>query len=1055
MRVSPFSVILIFVVLVIAGAGIMPFLSLQYNPTIKGKNISVSYSWPGASARVIESEVTSKLEGVIATLSGVGDISSNTSRGRGTINISIKPNVDIDALKFELSSLIRRIYPKLPGELSFPQISTRTSNMGSPSFIASGQQQNYKSNEGLPVLTYTINSSLSPLKISEYAEENIIKELSLISGLGSADLSGATSYLYEIEFNPEYIGNLGITAQDIGTAITNNSGRESIIGNRDGTAIVLRTEGANESLSLIPVKNVRGRTISLGDICEISLKEEKPATYSRINGLNTINLSIKAERGTNNLELIKTVKLKMAELEKRFPENFSAIIVQDQSTEIKGEINKILRRTILSVLILLVFTYIVSRSFRYLAVIALTLVANVLIAFIFYYIFKLEIHIYSLAGITVSLGIIIDTSIIMISHYSYYRNIKAFIAILAALLTTIGALSIVFFLPEAEKNILLEFSAVIIVNLIVSMIIAILLIPALIETFPIKGVSSSRSFQNARRVIKFNNAYRRFILFGRSHKWIFILLIVLGFGIPIHRLPPKMNNEKNRYQKLYNKTIGSSLYQNHIKKVAEPLLGGSLRLFSKMRTVGGFYREPGREQIVINASLPDGCTVQQLNDIVTFMENFLAQFNEIKIFYTNIYSYSNASIVVTFKKEYEYTTFPAMLQDEIIAKAIDFGGANWSVYGIGDTHFSNNVISTAHRSQAIEMSGYNYDILYNYCLQLVDSLSKHQRVNGPLVTGGGSYTQISRNEYYIEFDKERVAQLNFTLQNVYGALNRKLAPSARTQIRTSDDKYMMVSVIADENSTFDVWNLKNEYLDIGERKIKFSDIGKIEMRRMGNDIYKKNQQYILNVAYDYIGTYELADRVKQREIDKMNENVLPLGFRAGKASFYFGGMSSSGYFWILFIVAAIIYFICAVLFESLTQPLIIILLIPISFIGLFLTFALSDFRFDQGGFAALIMLSGISVNAGIYILNQYNLLRSEFKGSRAKIALYIKAYNHKIIPIILTVLSTVLGLVPFLTDGKNEVFWFSFAVGTMGGLLFSMIGIIFILPVWGRAKEKV
>ncbi|MHC1780744.1 MAG: efflux RND transporter permease subunit [Bacteroidales bacterium] len=1065
MKIPSFSVILIFVVLVIVGAGIAPLLSLQYSPTVKGKNLTVSYSWPGASARVIESEVTSKLEGVVSTLSGIGDITSNSSKERGSINITLKPKTDIDAVKFELTTLIRRIYPKLPKEVSFPRITARSASSYNP--FAGPYQRGYQSNEGVPVMTYTINSSLSPLKINDYAEEKIVKELALIPGLGSADLSGATSYVYDIEYNPEHIANLGITAGDISTAIGNNSGKESIIGNRDGVAIVLRTEGANESLKKIPVKNVKGRIITLEDISGITLREEMPASYSRINGLNTINLSIKAERGANNLEVIKAVKKKMAELEKIFPENFSAIIVQDQSTEIKGEINKILRRTVLSILILLGFVYLVSRSLRYLAVITVTLIANILIAFIFYYLFKLEIHIYSLAGITVSLGIVIDTSIIMISHYGYYKNRKAFIAILAALLTTIGALAIVFLLPENERNILLEFSAVIIINLSVSMAIALLLIPALIDTFPIRSVSAVRSLKATRRVIKFNNLYRRFILFGRGHKWIFILLIILGFGIPIHLLPSKIQKEENAFHRLYNKTIGGSFYQNKIKSIAEPLLGGSMRLFTKSRSFGGFYREPGKQQIYIGASLPDGCTVQQLNEIVTHMENYLTQFEQIKIFHTNVGSYNSASITISFKDEYENTSFPAMLQNEIISKAIDFGGANWTVRGIGEQYFNNNVSSGENRSNSIEMSGYNYDLLYKYCLVLADTLSNHQRVQGPVVAGAGGFGRIGKNEYYIEFDKEKLAGLNINPQTIFNTLIRKLSPSGSSSIKSEDDKIISVSIISDESKTFDIWNLRSEYLDIGDRKIKFSDIGKIEMRRSGNDIYKKNQQYMLSVAYDFVGPYELASKVRDREIKRMNSDVLPLGFKAGSDRMGYFMSSNSSYFWILLLIATIIYFICAILFESLTQPLIIIILIPISFIGLFLTFAFTKFTFDQGGFAALIMLSGISVNAGIYIINQYNLLKttnrkspvepagkSDAKSQRSELSLYIKAYNHKIIPILLTIISTVLGLVPFLTDGRNEVFWFSFAVGTMGGLLFSLIGIVFILPVWGKKRAS-
>ena len=141
--------------------------------------------------------------------------------------------------------------------------------------------------------------------------------------------------------------------------------------------------------------------------------------------------------------------------------------------------------------------------------------------------------------------------------------------------------------------------------------------------------------------------------------------------------------------------------------------------------------------------------------------------------------------------------------------------------------------------------------------------------------------------------------------------------------------------------------------------------------------------------------------------------------------------------------------VCAVLFESLVQPFIIILLIPMSFIGVFLTFYFTGFSFDQGGFASLVMLSGIVVNAGIYIINQSNLQQKYGYGrNRSAISNYIRAYNHKIVPILLTIISTVLGLIPFLFDGKSEVFWFAFAVGTMGGLLFSIIALVFFMPVW-------
>ena len=196
-------------------------------------------------------------------------------------------------------------------------------------------------------------------------------------------------------------------------------------------------------------------------------KEQLPAFYFRINGLNTINLTVTPDKYVNTIKLADQVKERMHELEKTFPQSFSATLAHDSSEYVKNELHKIVLRTVLSVLILLLFVYIVSRKLRYLFIITVTLAANIFIACIFYYLLNLEIHLYSLAGITVSLGIIIDTSIIMVDHYGYYRNRKAFLAILAAVLTTIGSLAVVFFLPEHQKANLVEFSAVIIVNLAV------------------------------------------------------------------------------------------------------------------------------------------------------------------------------------------------------------------------------------------------------------------------------------------------------------------------------------------------------------------------------------------------------------------------------------------------------------------------------------------------------------------------------------------------------------------------------------------------------------
>jgi multidrug efflux pump subunit AcrB len=1028
MRIPSFSVILIFVVLSVVGAGVIPLLNVQYTPSEKQKSLDIKFSWTGASARVVEAEVTSRLEGVAATVSGVQSINSVSYKERGIITITLKPKSNPEAVRYEIASLIRRIYSKLPPAVSYPELSASTTG------------ENIS-----PVLIYTVNAGMPSNKISEYLKEKVLKDITLIAGVDRYEISGVPQEIMEVAYSAEKLRIYNISPEEISSALANFTGRREIVGIKEGLTILLSSDSGEDEINSVPVKNSGGRIIRLKDLAQVEVKQNDPTFYYRINGLNTVNVAIYPEKGVNTVVVCNKVKDKIKELSKNFPDKFSAVTSYDASVYLEKELSKIMRRTILSILILLIFILITSRSLRYLAVIFVTLAANILIAFIFYYIFKLEIHLYSLAGITVSLGMVIDSSIIMISHYGYFRDRKAFISILAALLTTVGALSVIFFLPDAVRENLMDFAAVIIVNLFVSLAISLLLIPALIDKYPVGGLTGKRRVKALKRLIKADHYYNLFIKFGRRHRLAFLVLLLLSFGIPLFLLPDKIENNDSFGAKLYNKTLGSNFYQSTLKKPAEKFLGGTLRLFAENMKEYNIYREPQRTTLYINASMPEGCTIEQLNDIVIYMENYLSGFPEIDMFQTRISSNSSGTITVTFKKDYENSGFPLFLKQNVISRVIDFGGANWAVYGIDENSFNNNVNMSGFKSNRIVLTGYNYDQLYQYCLESVKKLSENIRVSDPGIYGNvGWNATLSRNEYFIDYDFDRMAAIGVTPEEAFSTLNRECGVYTGGNYFDGDVN-RSVRIISDNKMSFDVWNLKNEYLNIGEKEIKFSDIGKIDKRRTGNDIYKTDQQYRLVVAFDFIGPNELAKRVLEREKERLN-STLPVGFKAELSDdFYY--FPKEKYFWILFIIIAIIFIISSILFESLYQPLIILSLIPLSFIGLFLTFYFTGFTFDQGGLAALIMLSGVSVNAGIYIINQYNLLKNKGKQKNA-IQLYIKAFNLKIIPILLTILSTVLGLLPFLFDGKGEVFWFAFAVGTMGGLVFSVIGILIFLPVW-------
>ena len=1034
--IPAFSVLLIMAALAVIGVAMLPMLNVQYTPSPVERKIDVSFTWPDASARLIEQSVTSRIEGALSAITGSESVSSRSSKGSGRVTIRFRKGTEMAAARFEVASAIRNLYPKLPEEVSYPAIS-----------IATGGTRESD------MLVYTIKADLPSRRIEEYVEAHMSTPLSQTEGVGKVSLSGVTPFEWVITFDPKAMEVNGISAADLAAAFRDYFRSDVIdlttLPHADGTdrSIVLKLRNrASLNFGDIPIARRNGRIYHLRDFATARWCEAPPSTYFRINGLNTITLSIGCEASTNMLRVAENVKEEMQRLQAAFPPGISATLTYDASEYVSGELHKIYLRTLLCVAILMLFVYLVSRDFNYLLIIAVTLAVNILVAVVFYNLLNLDIHIYTLAGITVSLGIIIDSSIIMVDHYSHYRNRRVFVSILGALLTTIGALGIVWLLPEKQQANLTDFSLVIVINLVVSLIVALLFIPALLDKFPLKRSMTVSSVKRRRLTVRVSRAYARFIGWGRRHRWLFIVALIWGFGIPTFLLPEKIEPEKGetpgRGTELYNKIMEGRFMTEH-RSFLDKFLGSSLHLFHTATSRYNNFREPEQKVLYVNAGMAEGCTVQQLNDVVRHMENYICQFDEVDMFRTRITSYDNARIEITFKPEYENSGFPSMLKQELTSAAINFGGATWRVWGIDDNSFNNNIVSS-YRSNQIRLRGYNYDQLAAYADRLIDSLSTNRRVSEPEIMDGDAWT-LPHNEFTIRYDDERIAATGLDVSDYYTILNTMLYQSRLPSVYNGEELQQVILESGDRDR-FDRWHIANAQVGIDSLRTKLSTVGTIEKHRTGISIRRSKQSYEILVGFDFIGSYELGKRLIERTVRQLNDEILPIGFRADSPSHNFGRKEKQQQAWLILLVVAIIYTMCTILFESLRKPLVIILMIPISFIGVFLSFGWSDFIFDQGGFAAFVLLCGIVVNAGIYLINEEDTCAA-ISGKRG-IALYLKAFNHKIVPISLTILSTILGLAPFLYDGPEEVFWFAFAIAAISGTFFSVVALLIYLPIF-------
>ena len=836
---------------------------------------------------------------------------------------------------------------------------------------------------------------------------------------------------------------------------------ESASGGKEWIRLALMPEYKEEGFDAfrIRVKSAEGKLISLNELVTVSHMEEAPQSYYRINGLNSIYLSITAEETANQLQLSTQVKEEMEAIQKVLPAGYEIHTSYDATEFIHEELNKIYLRTGLTVLILLFFVLLITLNPRYLFLIVVSLSINIAVAVIFYYLFGLEMQLYSLAGITVSLNLVIDNTIVMTDHILHRRNLKAFMSILAATLTTMGALVIIFFLDEKIRLNLQDFAAVVIINLAVSLFVALFFVPALIEKI---GLRKRKRRQTKSRffLLRASLPRRITVYFTRFYGWmirklcrwrvVVCILLVLLFGLPVFMLPEKMEGE-GRAVEWYNKTLGSSTYKEKVKPAVDKALGGSLRLFIQKVYEGSYFTRNEEVVLYVYANLPNGSTLEQMNELIKKMEIYLSQFKEIKQFQTSVYSARRGNINVYFTKEHQNSGFPYTLKANIISKALQLGGGSWGVYGLQDQGFSNDVREGAGSFQ-VKMYGYNYDELYEWAEKLKAKLLTHRRIKEVIINSYFSYWKDDYQEFYFDLNRERMAQENINANILFSTIRPIYGKNMEIGSVVADNGSEKIKLSSKQSQEYDIWAMQYFPYGTDDKQYKLSELATMEKGQMPQQVAKENQQYRLCLQYEYIGSGEQGNKILKRDLEEFNKE-LPMGYTAQSERDSWGwGKKDNKQYLLLLVVIAIIFFTTSILFNSLKQPLAIIFIIPVSYIGVFLTFYWFKLNFDQGGFASFVLLCGITVNASIYILNEYNAIRRRSPRMSALRA-YTKAWNAKIIPIFLTVVSTILGFIPFMVGTDKEAFWFPLAAGTIGGLVMSIIGIFFFLPVFVLKKR--
>ena len=864
-NLSSFTLIVTFVCLSLIGVVLVPLLPVKLAPSRTLPGLTVSFSMPGNSSRVIEAEVTSKLEAMMARVKGIRKVNSTSDNGSGSISLELDKHADIDVTRFEVSTIIRQTWPQLPEGVSYPQISTRRSD----------------DKASRPFITYTLNAPANPILIQQYAEENIKPVLGQLKGIYKVELNGATPMEWQLEYDSDQLSRLGITLQAVQRAINRHYEKEflgicSIEKGAEGREWIrlVRTSTEKEmefEPGAIQLQAEDGTMVTLDKLIKVRHVEERPQSYYRINGLNSVYLYITAEETANQLNLSGEVKHLMGELQQKMPPGYEVHISYDATEYIQKELDKIYFRTGLTVLILLLFVALITRNLRYLFLIVTSLAVNISVAVILYYAFGLEMQLYSLAGITISLNLVIDNTIVMTDHILHRRNLKAFVSVLAATLTTIGALVIIFFLDEKIRLNLQDFAAVVIINLAVSLFVALFFVPSMIDKI---GLEKKKRRKRRRFLLRptfmkrltvyFTRFYQGVIYYLCRFRVIACLLLLLGFGLPVFMLPEKMEGE-GKWVEYYNKVFDNPTFKDKVKPVINKALGGSLRLFAEKVYEGSYFnRDEGEVVLSVYATLPNGSTLEQMNVLIKRMETYLSDFKEIRQFQTYIYNARQANIQIYFTKENQRSGFPYTLKANIISKALTLGGGSWSVYGLQDQGFSNDVRESAG-SFRVKLYGYNYDELSYWTEQLKEKLLLHRRIKEVTVNSEFSWWKDDYSEFYLDLDRLRMAKEHITATQLFAALRPVFGRDIYCGNVLFDSQTEQLKLSSVQGQRYDVWGLVNIPFFIDGRSYKLADFATVRKGQSPQKVAKENQQYRLCLQYEYIGSSEQGKKLLKKE----------------------------------------------------------------------------------------------------------------------------------------------------------------------------------------------
>ncbi|WP_100641147.1 efflux RND transporter permease subunit [Alteromonas facilis] len=1046
-------------------------LSVSLLPELSYPTLTVRTDYDGAAPVEVEQLVSKPIEESIGVVKGIRKITSTSRPEQSDVVIEFNWGTDMDFASLEVREKLDVL--RLPLDIDKPRLLRFNPSLDPIIKLGLGFKETAQQ---------ASTNQLKGLRI--YAEEQIKRRLESIEGVASVRVGGGLEDEVHIQVDQTRASQLDISL----STVVERLRRENVntAGGRinDGAqAFLVRTVNQFESIDEIAdlfIATRDGRNIRLGDIATVRQAYKEQDSATRFNGLQGSEIAIYKEGDANSVAVAERVESALASIEKQLPSSYSIAKVYDQSEFISQAINDVKSAGLIGGILAMLIIYLFLRSFWPTLIISISIPVSIIATFNLMYGNDISLNIMSLGGIALAIGLLVDNSIVVLENIDRKKrnganNVEAATdgtkqvasAITASTLTTMAVFFPLVFVEGIAGQLFSDQALTVTFALLASLVVALTLIPMLASRTQNKPLEFEQTFDQSKQEKTVRTGWRKVVgylglPFSLVGKLCFVILpgAIMAAVLLLWRLISKglywcfkpfvavFNIGFNGLQKIYAVLLKMALHARIATFSAIVIFALSAILLIP-RLGMELIPRMAQNEFFVEINLPAGTKLDSTDKTLTNIAEYAKTLDTVE----RTYSLAGTGSLVSASPSQGgdhwgkiNVVMNAGSQEGDVVAAMDAIRSYANKLPGLTTNFAFPELFSFAAPIQIELNGYDLATLQRHAKALMEAFSQNERF-----TDINTSLRPGNPELAIDFNHARLNQLGLDAANVSELIASKVGGDIATQY-TIEDRKVDVLVRTAEQQRDNLTDIGNIIVNPdSEQPSPLSAVANLHMETGPSEITRIGQQRVAVISANLaFGDVKQGVNAAQTILD---DYTLPVGLTARIAGQNEDMQASFTSLQLALALAVfLVYLVMACQFESLFQPLLILMAVPLAAAGSIYGLWLTNTTVSVVVFIGLIMLAGIVVNNAIVLIDRINQLR---EAGTEKTQAITDAAMQRLRPIVMTTLTTILGLLPMaLGMGEGAEVRTPMAITVIFGLLFSSVLTLLLLPIMYSLFER-